>query len=299
MTGSFKTSCTLCGSGQCDVLGAPEIPDRIKSVVKEGYQAVRCRDCNFYFVSPIIRLNDNEWSELYSDGYFSEMTRWWANKRARERQYVLSLLEKYSDNKIKNFLEVGCGEGYVLAEAAKRGWKVHGIDVYDNRIDAARREDISFSIGDIFTVRYPDNHFDCIYMDSVLEHVPDPAAYLKELNRIIKKGGILYFAVPNEDGLVYDLKNLLSGQPGKKTATFTPFLHPYHINGFTKKSLVTAVSRMGFKVLKLRNYAGWYEFLKFKAFTPSYMKALLLLPVHLVAIPLQKQIYLDAIVRKT
>lgn len=300
MINTATAACPICGSSSSRGVGSAVIPDRVRSLIRENYSLLKCKNCRYYYVSPGIRFNDHEWSELYSDGYFSEMTNWWANKRKKERNYTLGHLERFSENRIENFLEVGCGEGHVLLDALQKGWKVHSVDVYDNRMESAKNDNITFLAGDIFKAQYPDNYFDCIYMDSVLEHVPDPVAYLAEINRILKKDGLLYIAVPNEDALVYDFKKLvyrLCGK-GKVSACFQPFLTPYHVNGFTKKSLFTALSNANFKVEKFRNYAGWYEFLKFRFPSRSFIKALVLLPVHLSAISLQKQMYQDVIVRK-
>ena len=48
--------------------------------------------------------------------------------------------ERYSDIQIKTFLDIGCGEGYMLLNALGRGWNAYGIDIADNRILAARRD---------------------------------------------------------------------------------------------------------------------------------------------------------------
>jgi len=51
-------------------------------------------------------------------------------------------------------------------------------------------------------------------------------------------------------------------------------------------------------MLRLRNFAGEYDWRKHKAFTRGFFIQLFLLPIHLLAIPLGKRIYLDVIARK-
>lgn len=212
----------------------------------------------------------------------------------------MNKLQAFSKGKIKHFLDVGCGEGYVLLEAADRGWKAHGIDVFDNRVDTAKREDIRFTGGDLFTAKFPDNYFDAVYMDSVLEHIFNPVDYLKEIRRILTRGGVIYIGVPNEDCLFNDTKKLLYFCMGKRDVSdrIKPFIPPYHVSGFTKKSLLTAVLQSGFKVLKVRIFGGQYEFLKFRALSKPFLVNLVLCPIHLCAIPMRKQIYLEAILTK-
>jgi ubiquinone/menaquinone biosynthesis C-methylase UbiE len=178
------------------------------------------------------------------------MTKWWANRRQKNIKDRLGRLENQSNQKIIDFLDVGCGEGYVLVEASERGWKAHGIDVSDNRIVSAKGQDILFSLGDIFGAQFPDNHFDCIYMDSVLEHVLNPIAYLKELNRIIKESGVVYIGVPNEDCLFNDIKKLLYiiFAKANMSSRIKPFVSPYHVTGFNRRSITFASMKTNLKL---------------------------------------------------
>ena len=291
--------CPICDNEQFKIIGKPQIPPVIRTLIKEDYMVLRCKACHFYYVSPPIMFSNAEWAKLYNETYFGKLTKWWARQRERDWKNRLNRLEISAKRKITNFLDVGCGEGYVLLEAAERGWKAHGVDISDNRGGFARREDVSFIQGDIFEARFPDNFFDCVYVDSVLEHVADPIAFLNELNRIIKNGGVLYIGVPNEDALFNDIKKFLYFIWGKRSISsrLKPFVSPFHTNGFTKKSLLAAALRANFKAVQFRNFAGQYEFLKFKIFSGPFLINVLLLPLHLIAILVRRQIYLD-ILRK-
>ena len=59
------------------------------------------------------------------------------------------------------------------------------------------------------------------------------------------------------------------------------------------------LDKNGFEIVRFRNFAGACEWKKFKYFTKPFLVQLFLLPVHLIAIPLQKRIYFDVIVRKS
>lgn len=292
--------CPICDNEQFEVIGKPQIPPEIRTLIKENYQVLKCKACHFYYVSPPITFSNAEWTKFYNEKYFGEMTIWWARRRERDRKNRLNRLETLAKRKITNFLDLGCGEGYVLLEAAKRGWKAYGVDISDNRGGFARREDISFIQGDIFQARFPSNSFDCVYVDSVLEHVANPIAFLNELNRIIKNGGVLYIGVPNEDALFNDVKKFFYFILGKRriTSRLKPFVSPFHINGFTKKSLLMAALKANFKVVRFRNFGGQYEFLKFRIFSGPFLINVLLLPIHLIAIMIRRQIYLEVILRK-
>ncbi len=292
--------CPLCNRRRVKFVGRPQISPEAAAFVKEDYQIARCNLCTFYFVFPEIRLSQEEWAKLYGKEYFSEIPRWWKNKRKEHRQKRLGFLQEYSPRKVSKFLDIGCGEGYVLADAEKKGWEVYGVDIYDNRLDIAKNRDISFFKGNIDQASFADDFFDCIYLDSVLEHLKDPVALLREANRIIRPGGVLYLGVPNEDSLFNDARKLIFtalGRPGISVRT-KPFKSPYHVVGFTLRSIKKALTESNFDIVRLRNFSGEYEWRKFKLFTRPFFIHFFLLPVYLVAIPLRRRIYIDAIVRK-
>jgi ubiquinone/menaquinone biosynthesis C-methylase UbiE len=296
-----KANCVICGGSNISVIGKPETSDNAKKYVKLEYSVMKCKNCKFYFVFPRISLSDKEWQELYADGYFTGMTQWWAKKRERDRRQRLDWLCQNCSHPINRFLDISCGEGYVLVDAMERGWHAHGIDVSDNRIYKAKVNRIPFSKGDLFRASFPDNYFDCIYMDSVLEHVIDPLAHLKELNRILRPGGVMYVGVPNEDSLFNECKKVIFVLLGKSniSSRIKPFKHPYHVIGFTRHSLRIMLTKTGFEILKIRDFAGLYEWRKFRSLSKSFIMHLMSLPIQLTSFPLQKRIYIDTVVRKT
>jgi ubiquinone/menaquinone biosynthesis C-methylase UbiE len=66
-------------------------------------------------------------------------------------------------------LDVGCGEGYVLDELARRGVEAHGVDIVDLR----RLRSCPFRLYDGQSIPYPDASFDLVMLSFVLHHVPD------------------------------------------------------------------------------------------------------------------------------
>ncbi len=294
--------CPICNGTTNMFIGTPSISQKFDSYIRKEYKSFYCKECKYFFVSPDIDLTEKEWSNMYAEGYFcGSMTKWWKNKRFKERTRVLKLFKKFFSVNGANFLEIGCGEGYMLIDANKTEWNIYGIDVSDNRVREAKDNRINFEVGNLLEKNYESEFFDFVYMDSVLEHVPDPIKYMNEINRILKKDGLLYLAVPNENALILKFRTLVFKLLGKKSevASYKPFKHPYHINGFTKDSLLQLLKNNEFNVLKYRNYAGWYEFLKYVFMSKGFIKNALLLPVHIVAIPLRMQFYQDVICIKS
>ncbi len=97
-------------------------------------------------------------------------------------------------------LDFGCGPGTIsvgLAKAVSPG-EVHGVDMEASQIDIARsvakvsrQDNAIFHVGDVVDLPFEDGFFDVAHCHNVLMHVPDTAAVLQEVKRILKPGGII------------------------------------------------------------------------------------------------------------
>jgi SAM-dependent methyltransferase len=70
---------------------------------------------------------------------------------------------------------------------------VVGIDASAEVIAEARRDHpgVSFTIGDVYQMDFPDASFDIVHAHQLLQHVADPVAALKEMRRVTAPGGIV------------------------------------------------------------------------------------------------------------
>ncbi|HQI41319.1 MAG: hypothetical protein B6D44_02215 [Ignavibacteriales bacterium UTCHB2] len=291
--------CPVCNQTDYNVLGNPLIDPKVYKIIKKNFKIAKCNNCKTYFVTPQIDFTKEEWQYLYDSTYFPPLSKYYPQKRLTDAKDRLNVIEKCSAMKIQKFLDVGCGEGYTIIEAVKKGWTTFGVDITDHRIDGAKEATNMFFNADLLEANLESDFFDVVYLDSVLEHVPNPLEYLKEIYRVLKHGGIAYIGVPNEDSLLNDIRKIIfkifhSGYSEK----IKPFQSPYHINGFNKKSLSFIIDRANFKIEILNNFASKFEFLKVQPFTKEFFQLLLLLPIYLVAIPFRKEVYLEAYIKK-
>jgi len=103
----------------------------------------------------------------------------------------------------KTALDVGCGAGLLTEPLARLGAKVTGIDATSDVIDVARDHAnavglaIDYRAGDIQEL---DGQFDLITCMEVIEHVADPALFVKALARRLAPGGLLVLSTPNATG---------------------------------------------------------------------------------------------------
>jgi SAM-dependent methyltransferase len=94
------------------------------------------------------------------------------------------------------WLDVGCGTGAlverILAGAAPRS--VKGIDPSEAFLGYAREtiEDprVSFALADAMKIPAPNDTYEAVVSGLVLNFVPDPAAAVSEMARVLKRGGL-------------------------------------------------------------------------------------------------------------
>jgi ubiquinone/menaquinone biosynthesis C-methylase UbiE len=298
----MNSICPLCNSNKYKIIGTPITNSISKNFIIRNYSVVQCNECQLYYIIPPISFTSKQWSELYNSEYFSQQSNWLIKKRRIELNQrfdkALSFL-KATDN--ISLLDIGTGEGKTLIEGSKRNWNVTGIDIVDNRIDEAKREKIKFIKGNFLDLNLPENHFDFIYIDSVLEHVINPKEYLVKINRILKKGGIAYIGVPNEDSLFNDIKKIAYRLTGKKnlSAKIKPFDSPYHVIGFNKNSLNKIFNDTEFEILYIRNFGRNFDFLSHKPDQRGFWIGLFfLLPVEFIGRLTSRDVYLEAYIEK-
>lgn len=292
--------CPICGQSEYKIIGKPRVSPKAEKVVKKQYSIVRCVGCGFYYLNPGLELLKDEWQVLYDLEYFVPMNKWLERRRKRDLFKRLNKMQKYSKSGMKRYLDVGAGEGYALIEASRRGWEVHGVDITDHRIPEAKSDSFNFYISDILSAGFPDNHFDFIYVDSVLEHVPNPMEVLRELKRILAKGGVIYIGVPNENSLFTIAQQIafnLTGRSGE-SSRLKPFASPFHIGGFTRNSLRLAIEKSGLSIIKFRNFASKSDILNARFLSRDFFITAFYLPISLIAYPLRMEIYFEAYLTK-
>ena len=101
----------------------------------------------------------------------------------------------------RDVLDVGCNTGYGTLRFVPVAKRVVGVDVSPRAIDAARERAPGgrpeFVLTGGFDLPFPDGSFDLVTSFQVLEHVPDPIAFLRELARVTGPGGTVILATPN------------------------------------------------------------------------------------------------------
>jgi 2-polyprenyl-3-methyl-5-hydroxy-6-metoxy-1,4-benzoquinol methylase len=122
------------------------------------------------------------------------------SRKLRARRIVAALTALGGvDLKNARVLDVGCSDGMITAEIAAHVAFVVGIDVNADAVRyAADASELTTSphyfIGSGTSLPFADECFDVAVCNHVYEHVADPQALVQEIRRVLRPGGICYFA---------------------------------------------------------------------------------------------------------
>jgi SAM-dependent methyltransferase len=97
-------------------------------------------------------------------------------------------------------LDVACGTGYGTAMLARRS-DVSGLDADPGAVELARRRvpHGTFQRGELPPIPWSPASFDAVVSFETIEHIDDDAAYLAEIRRVLRPGGLLLLSTPNKE----------------------------------------------------------------------------------------------------
>jgi 2-polyprenyl-3-methyl-5-hydroxy-6-metoxy-1,4-benzoquinol methylase len=151
-------------------------------------------------------------------------------------------------------LDVGCGYGYFLNMASKRGWEPNGVEVVQDAVKSCHDKLGYENVfqGKLKEVCFSEKSFDAITLWDVLAIVDNPYNELEECNRLLKKGGLIGIRTRNISfqTFVYRMFNLI-----KRIALRFDLKEPYVFNRYcySSKSIHTLLTRAGFVNIKISN----------------------------------------------
>lgn len=219
---------------------------------KDGFPYCICQECDLVYISP--RLTEQEISNIYETGFKSKSENKPPPFDFSSFNSFFNEAEKYRKN--NTLLDVGCFRGDLLFGAKQKGWDVFGTEISEK---AARygesNYDLNIHIGSLVDAGYVDNYFDVVSLFDVIEHLPDPKRYLKEVNRILRPGGLLYLDTPNFNSINRFLFR----------ENWTIFF-PWHLYYFTESTLNNIVENNGF-ISKRMICENWGPFSKYNIYS--------------------------------
>jgi SAM-dependent methyltransferase len=143
-------------------------------------------------------------------------------------------------------LDVGCGNGQFLALMRNEGWDVEGQEVDPRAAESALRTyGIRVRVGRLEAIGYPDDNFDAVVLNHVIEHVHDPVEILRECRRILRPGGSVVAVTPNVESFGHRYFR----------SCYRDLDPPRHIYLFTQRTLQRIAREAGFANSQVRSAA--------------------------------------------
>ena len=240
--------CPIC-CGVAFLRGVEGFDDRYGE--PNRYQLAHCVDCGHLATAP--RLRETELQTLYSTYYprksidaddvvrnaanvlrsFAGFVRWW-NGTNNQGQFSVRPGE--------TMLDVGCGCGASLLEARALGATAFGIEADTNVAPIAERLGLTIHFGSVQDRPFPEQFFDLIVMNQVIEHLPDPDAALQMLCERLKPDGRMVLVFPN----TASLWRRFSGH------RWINWHIPYHLHHFDYRSFARMVRHCNLKIVRSR-----------------------------------------------
>jgi 2-polyprenyl-3-methyl-5-hydroxy-6-metoxy-1,4-benzoquinol methylase len=241
-SGGSVIGCAICGGTETRRLYS-----------KSGYEIARCVRCGLVYANP--RAPHDAILARYGSDYFWK--EYLPALGVLEMNFDLSqfdvryapLLELLGPASGRRLLEIGCGAGFFLKSAERKGWSVVGIELSEEASRFARDRlalDIRWERAETLNVQAAT--FDAVVMFDTVEHLFDPRAVVRSVARALVPGGQLLISTPNFRAFSRQLL-------GSSWAVLSPLEHMYY---FDEQTLGRLVEDCGFTSVRfVRQNAAW------------------------------------------
>ena len=209
--------CCICRSTRSELAWETSYPEH---AYPGSFQLRRCGGCGLLFNSP--RLDPEELGKLYGRSYY-----FFNRPDAREfdravpmyRRSVALIADQIAE---KRSLDIGGGRGYLPALLKQLGWSSKSVEISQNASDYARQKfDLDVFTGTIeqYAAAPERETFPLVTAIDVIEHVPDPVAFVTAAASVVQSGGRLIIDTPNAASKISGSK----ASPGRGSirSTFT------------------------------------------------------------------------------
>jgi 2-polyprenyl-3-methyl-5-hydroxy-6-metoxy-1,4-benzoquinol methylase len=173
----------------------------------------------------------------YADHYqkdaevFDYFKAWEDPAAVHENQRLHEMILAQAPVSAKRILDVGCGSAWVARHFQDKDVKVYSMDISSinpkKAVDRYPFDGHYGIIADVFHLPFAAGTFDYIVASEIIEHVADPAAFLRSLLQVLAPNGHLVVTTPHDEKRAYSLC-IHCNQP-------TP--HHAHLHCFTADSI--------------------------------------------------------------
>lgn len=249
------TNCYNCGSTESEFYAE-----------ENGFNLVKCSGCGLLYVNN--RPDENQIIADTKKGVIQgekdlDVTAHFNAGIIPFYKNVLHDLFKGNFEKIKTWLDVGCGHGEFMKTIESVGSGkiiIKGLEPNVKKQESARKRGLDVTYFELETCT---QKYDMISLMDVYSHLPDPVIFFKKLKPLLNPNGEFLI----ETG---DSANFTADEQIK------PFCLPDHLSFASEKIVVNILERLGFEIISIKKYPYLHLNLKsiakeiVKLFLPKY-----------------------------
>jgi len=234
-TTTTATACLLCGS--FEYIALDQVVDYRLHTTNQIFNLVRCLRCDAVYLNPL--PNNKDFPNFYPEAFYASVDVY---------SYVSLFLNQLKFRMVTNLktkgriLDVGCGGGGLLSLFKDGGWLVYGVDTSEKACKlATKRLGENVYNNTLSGCAFPDDYFDVVFLNHVIEHMSSPYRELDEISRILKNNGLIVICTPN----ISSYQFVISGDK---------WLHldiPRHVILYSPLTITRLLKKTGFQVTNI------------------------------------------------
>lgn len=221
-----KKNCSLCGSSKI-----------ISVLSQQSWEIDSCLSCRNAWTVPSpkqLNYDGKDFHAQFNYNDVSDLPKQWQKSILMQVNLLVQQLKPHA-----KILEIGCGEGILLKQISRRGFKVCGIEPSITASQRARKSGLNVIAGYFLDVDLTKK-FDAVIMSHVLEHISEPYKFLKKV-AMTAAGGIVLIVQSNWRGLM----------PRIQKENWHAWVPEHHFWHFTSTGLRKVLRSIHWKVIKI------------------------------------------------
>jgi SAM-dependent methyltransferase len=243
------SACLLCGA-------EPAVPlfrgsDRLYGTTTREFAVVRCGQCGLLRLDP--QPSAAELHQYYPDTYWFAPDRSAASRLEESyRRLVLRDHVRFVEQAVRHsgargpLLDVGSGGGLFIGMMRERGFHAMGLDFSREAAAICWRQHRAPAVCAMLeNAPFPPESLGALTMFHVLEHLPDPRAYLRIVRGLLAPDGRLVVQVPNAESWQFRLLG----------RAWNGVDVPRHLFDFGARHVAQLLEQCGFDVLRRKYFS--------------------------------------------
>lgn len=231
----MQTSCPLCSSQTTFLFN------------KQGSPFYACTACRFVFSQPLHNPNLSNTISDFEPAYLNYLGHQLHDNKNHEA--LVKKLQRHTNLGQGALLDIGCGSGKFVHYLRSKGYDAWGLEpsaaLYESFLAGQPH---FYNMGSqAFRAHYPGRRFTAVILSDVLEHVPDPRAFMACVADLTAPGGIVFISTP-------DARSLFARMAGRGWH----YYNKYHLSLFSPQNLRQLMGSYGFEA-KVQKHLTRYQ----------------------------------------